>query len=75
MRGSGGHGEKKSRKLDQFVAAMLNCRTVEDAAKAAGISVASAYRWLRDEVVCERLRVARREVWAGAMSQSAAGRS
>jgi hypothetical protein len=75
MRGSGGHGEEKSRKLDQFVAAMLNCRTVEDAAKAAGISVASAYRWLRDEVVCERLRVARREVWAGAMSQSAAGRS
>ena len=53
-----GHGEKKSRKLDAFIAGLLSCQTVEDAAAAAGISTATAYRWLHDQDVIERLRQA-----------------
>jgi hypothetical protein len=63
-----GHGEKKSRKLDAFIAGLLSRQTVEDAA-AAGISTASAYRWMRDPDVVERLRQARREAWGRAMAQ------
>jgi AcrR family transcriptional regulator len=64
-----GHGEKKSRKLDAFIAGLLSRQTVEDAAAAAGISTASAYRWMRDPDVVERLRQARREAWGRAMAQ------
>jgi hypothetical protein len=64
-----GHGEKKSRKLDAFIAGLLSRQTVEDAAAAAGISVSSAHRWLRDQDVIERLRQARREAWGRAMAQ------
>ena len=63
-----GHGEKKSRRMDAFIAGLLSRQTVEDAA-AAGISTASAYRWLRDRDVIERLRQARREAWGRAMAQ------
>jgi AcrR family transcriptional regulator len=63
-----GHGEKKSRKLDAFITGLLSRQTVEDAA-AAGISTASAYRWLRDQDVIARLREARRESWGRALAQ------
>ena len=66
---SSGHGEKKNRKLDAFVAALLTHGTVEAAAKSAGISVASGYRWMRDAGVIERLRLARQESWNNAMAQ------
>jgi hypothetical protein len=64
-----GHGEKKSQKLDAFVEAMMTHRTVESAAAAAGISPATAYRWMHDQDVIERLRQARQQAWSRAMAQ------
>jgi hypothetical protein len=37
-----GHGEKRSRKQEQFIAALLSYPTVEAAAKAAGIGNVTA---------------------------------
>jgi hypothetical protein len=65
---SRGHGEKKSRRLDQFLQALLHSN-VEAAAKAAGVSRATAFRWMRDQTVLERLREARRNVMQGAMEK------
>src|SRR5215472_435679 len=70
MRGfSAGHGEKKHRKLDQFIAAMMIHKTVEAAAQAVGISAASAYRWLQDPLVIQRLTEARRDSMARCMGR------
>jgi transposase-like protein len=44
-----GHGEKKSRKLQIFMTALLGAGTVEAAARVAGISPATARRWLEQE--------------------------
>jgi hypothetical protein len=56
-----GHGEKKSRKLDAFVANLLLHPSVEEAARATGISVPTGFRWMKDAVVLEKLRTARRD--------------
>jgi hypothetical protein len=70
MRGfSAGHGEKKHRKLDQFIAAMMIHKTVEAAAQAVGISAASAYRWMQDPLVIQRLTEARRDSMARCMAR------
>ena len=44
----GPEGGKKPRKLNEFIAAMLSHSSVEDAARAAGISRATGWRWLKD---------------------------
>src|SRR5262245_50062704 len=56
-----GHGEKKSRKLDQFIAAMLVHPGVEAAAKSVGISYVTAWRWMKDPAVIAQFREARRD--------------
>jgi hypothetical protein len=58
---SRGHGSKKTRKLDAFIAAMMSHRTVEDAAAAVQISLSTAYRWMRDDNVVQRLAETRRD--------------
>ena len=65
----GGHGEKKSRKLEGFIAAMLAQPTVEAAAKAAGISYVAAWRWMKDEAVIARYRAARRDAMQHALAR------
>jgi hypothetical protein len=55
-----GHGEKKTRKLDQFIAAMMSHGPVE-AAAAAGIAASTARRWMKDPVVIRRLAEPRRD--------------
>jgi hypothetical protein len=42
-----GHGSKLGRKKDEAIAALLSNRTVEDAARAAGIAPRTLWRWLR----------------------------
>jgi hypothetical protein len=42
-----GHGTKFGRKKEQAIAGLLSHRSVEEAAKAAGISVATLKRWMR----------------------------
>ena len=61
--------DKKSRKLDQFLQALLAHSTVEAAAKAAGISRATAFRWMADPAVVQRLTEARRENMKAVMAK------
>ncbi|HEY6340444.1 MAG TPA: hypothetical protein VIY49_03045 [Bryobacteraceae bacterium] len=63
-----GHGEKRSRKQEQFIAELLSHPTVEAAAKAVGIGHVTSWRWLKDPAFAERYREATR----GATRQAAA---
>jgi hypothetical protein len=56
-----GHGERRSRKAEQLIAALLAQPTIEAAAKSAGISVATARRWMNAPSFREQYREARRE--------------
>ena len=56
-----GHGEKRSRKAEQFIAALLTEPTVEAAAKKAGIGDVTAWRWMKDRAFADQYREARRE--------------
>jgi hypothetical protein len=66
---SRGHGDKRSRKLDQFIAALLANSSVEAAAQATQIGRATAHRWLQDPDVVQRLAEARRDAMKAAMSK------
>lgn len=63
-----GHGSKLGRKMEAAVAALLNQRTVDDAARVAGISVSTLLRWQKDPEFSAAYREARRAV----VSQSSA---
>src|SRR5215469_15392219 len=64
---SGREGGKRQQKLNDFIAALLSRSSVEDAAKAAGIGHATAWRWLKDPAVQARLREARKDAMNAAM--------
>jgi hypothetical protein len=64
-----GHGEKKSRKLDQFIAALLAYPSLEGAAQSVGIGIATAGRWMKDPAVVERYRAARRDAMQHALAR------
>src|SRR5215467_3129182 len=53
-----GHGEKRSRKTEQFIAALLTKPTVEAAAKKAGIGDVTAWRWMKDRAFADQYREA-----------------
>jgi hypothetical protein len=57
-----GHGEKRSRREDAAVAALLACSTIDQAAEQAGIAGSTLRGWLRDPAFQERYRAARRQV-------------
>jgi hypothetical protein len=57
-----GHGEKRSRKTEQAVAALLNHATIEDAAKAVDVAVITLRRWVRDENFRSEYERARRQL-------------
>jgi hypothetical protein len=63
-----GHGEKKSRKLEDAIGALLAYPTITEAANSLGLSEKTLRRWLRDPGFCARYRAARRQ----AMEQSIA---
>jgi hypothetical protein len=63
-----GHGEKRSRKQEQFIAALLSYPTVEAAAKEVGIGDVTAWRWRKDPAFDDQYREATRD----AMHQAAA---
>jgi hypothetical protein len=63
-----GHGEKRSRKQEQFIAALLSNSTVEAAAKVVGIGNVTAWKWRKDPAFVKQYREATRE----AMHQAAA---
>jgi len=62
-------GSKKSRKLEQLIAALLVSPTIADAAKVAGIGDKTARRWLRDPDFAEQYRQARRSCMDQATAQ------
>src|SRR5581483_8229194 len=70
-----GHGEKKSRKAEEFITALVSHPTIEAAAKAVGISNATAWRWIQDPEVGKEYARARRRAMehATARIQEAAG--
>ena len=63
-----GHGEKLSQKMEQAVAALLSCRSVEDAARQAGIGTNTLRRWMR----LPEFEAAHREAREALLSQAIA---
>ena len=55
-----GHGSKFNRKMEQAIAALLAHRTVEEAARAAGIGHNTLIRWMKLPVFNAAYREARR---------------
>jgi hypothetical protein len=70
-----GHGAKFDRKKEQAIAALLNHRTTEEAAKAVGIGVTTLFRWLNEPEFHAAYLKARRESVSQAIArmQQAAG--
>lgn len=64
-----GHGEKRSRKEDIALAALISEPTLGEAAKKAGISEATLWRWLQDPIFQEKYRAARRQAVSHAITQ------
>jgi hypothetical protein len=57
-----GHGEKLTRKQEQALAALLECPSVEEAARTAGVGYSTLKRWLHDPDFAAAYRLARREL-------------
>ena len=63
-----GHGEKFGRKKEEAIAALLSQRSLEEAARAAGIGTRTLLRWMQVPEFSAAYRKARRD----AVSQSTA---
>jgi len=70
-----GHGTKFGRKKEQAIAALLVHRSIEEAARAAGIGANTLLRWMKEPEFDEAYRRARREAFeqGTARLQQAAG--
>jgi transposase-like protein len=70
-----GHGQKLGRKQEAAIAALLSQRTVEDAARVAGIGARTLFRWLELAEFREAYLQARRQAFgqASARLQQATG--
>jgi len=64
-----GHGQKMSRKWELAIAGLLQGSSIGDAAKLAGVSESSLFRWLRDESFRRAYQEARREAVGQAVAQ------
>jgi transposase len=62
-----GHGEKLSRKAEAAIVALLAHPTIPEAAKAAGVSETTLWRWLQREDFQKRYRDAQDKVFDGAL--------
>ena len=52
----------KQRKRESLVSALLQCRTLEDAAQASGLSLRTVKRWLADQDFRDEYKAARRRL-------------
>ena len=68
MTQASGHGEKRSRRGEAAISALLTCPTLEAAAERAGIGQSTLRGWLRDPAFQGRYRQARRQVVEQAVS-------
>jgi hypothetical protein len=64
-----GHGTKFNRKMEAAIAAILTHKNLEDAAGAAGVSVATLLRWQKLPEFQKEFRKAKRAVHAQAMAR------
>jgi hypothetical protein len=62
-----GHGEKPAHKKDAAILALLAHPTIPEAAKAAGISESTLWRWLQVDDFREKYREAQNKVFDGAL--------
>jgi phage terminase small subunit len=63
------HGEKLTRKQEQFIAALLTASTILEAAQAVGISESTALRWMKEAAFAAEYRTARRAVLEDAQAE------
>jgi len=64
-----GHGQKLGRKQEAAIAALLSQRTVEDAARVAGIGTRTLFRWLELSEFREAYLQARRQAFGQATAR------
>ena len=64
-----GHGTKYPRKREQTILALLTQPSIAEAAKTAGISEATLWRWLKDEEFSKSYREAKRRAVEQAVSR------
>jgi hypothetical protein len=64
-----GHGQKFSRKQEQAIVALLECTTLEMAARRVGIHLSTLKRWLEEPGFQRHYRAARRDVLHGAQTE------
>jgi DNA-binding MurR/RpiR family transcriptional regulator len=75
VKDTGGHGSKFGRKKEAAIAALLAEPTIESAAKAAGVSGATLWRWMQEPGFDAEYRRARRASLGQAISQLQAASS
>ena len=70
-----GHGAKSDRQREEAILALLIEPTIEAAAKRAGVSDVTLWRWMQEPDFRDRYRQARRQVLEGAIAslQQSAG--
>jgi transposase-like protein len=59
-----GHGEKRSRKQDIAILALLTEKTMKEAAEKAGISEATLWRWMQEDQFKEKYQEAKSQAVA-----------
>jgi len=64
-----GHGEKRSRKQDQAIAALLECQTIRQAAERVGVGESTLRGWMKRPEFTEAYRDARRACVDGAITR------
>jgi len=69
MKVSAGHGEKRSRREDLALAALISEPTIGEAAKKVGISEVTIWRWMQDPEFQDKYRTARRQAVSQAITQ------
>ena len=69
MKQGAGHGEKRSRKEDLALAALISEPTLGEAAKKVGISEVTLWRWLQDPEFQDKYRTARRQAVSQSITQ------
>lgn len=66
---SDGHGEKRSRRREQAISALLTHPTIVEAAQAAGVSEKTIRNWLKDAAFLRDFRATRSRVVEHAIAQ------
>ena len=70
-----GHGSKFSRKQEAAILALLTQRSVEEAARVAGIGTQTLYRWMKEPEFDAAYRRARRAAFGQSIARLQQGSS